>query len=308
MIPQKILIDTDPGIDDAMAVLFACQHSQLDVLGLTSIFGNVTVDVATRNALRLVELAGQDIPVARGADGPLAQPPLPVADFIHGTEGFGHIPPEEPKGRADRRTAAHFICDQINHHPGEIILCPIGPLTNLALALEQDHSIAEKVKNVRVMGTSLRAGGNATAVAEANIWQDPHAAEVVFGAPWDVTLVGLDVTYQAICTAREFAALAEQAPKFGGFLNQAAQIYFDFHEQAKGIKGCYMHDAMAVISIIRPDLFQILEDHVEVILDGEHSGATRLSLDPTHARLRWCADVDAKAVKEIFFTTLQAAG
>ena len=290
-----------------MAILFACQHPELNLVGLTSVFGNVTGEIAARNALHLIELAGQDVPVAKGAEQPLVQEPLPVADFVHGAEGFGHLPPPQPATTLDSRPAAEFICDNLNEAPGEIILCPIGPLTNIAQALERDPGIAEKVKGVQVMGASLTAGGNATPHAEANIWQDPHAAEVVLAASWDVTLVGLDVTHQVICTAEEFDLLAHKAPQLGGFLSQAARFYFDFHAQKDGIRGCYMHDALAVISIIRPGLFSMREDPVQVILDGERSGETQLSTNTNHPKVKWYEAVEAEKAKALFFATMAQA-
>ena len=122
MSAQKIIIDTDPGVDDAMANLFACVHDGIDLLGLTSIFGNVTIDVATRNCLVLSELAGGTVPVARGAEGPLVQEPRPVASEVHGAEGFGHEPAITPEGSPVSQSAAEFICEQVNAHPGEVVL------------------------------------------------------------------------------------------------------------------------------------------------------------------------------------------
>lgn len=304
---EKVIIDTDPGIDDAMAILFAFLHEGIDLIGLTTIFGNVTTDIATRNALALAELAGVNVPVARGAYVPLVQEALPVADFVHGTDGFGEVPPFSPSGSAVGQTAADFICETVNASPGEIILCPVGPLTNLAIALEQDPSIAEKVKSVTVMGGSVAAGGNATPHAEANIWQDPHAAEVVFEAAWDVTLVGLDVTHQVICGPADFAGLVEAAPKLGGFLNEAAQFYFRFHEKHDGFYGCHMHDPTAVISIVQPDLFTIEQGPLEVVLEGEQSGQTVKSSDTSRPLANLCMGVDDNAVRSVFFSTIKSS-
>ena len=308
MAPQKLIIDTDPGVDDAMAILFACAHPQLDLLGLTSIFGNVTVDVATRNALVLSELAKSNVPVAHGAGGPLEQTPRPVASEVHGAEGFGHVPPITPQGTPDGRSAAQFICDMVSAHPGEIVLCPIGPLTNLAEALRLDPSITSKVKSVTVMGGSVWAGGNASPHAEANIWQDPHAAEIVFAAAWPVTLVGLDVTHKVICTNTQFADLAKTAPTLGGFLNEVSQFYFKFHDEVDGFYGCYMHDPSAVISILHPELFTTEDHPVKVVLGGEQAGQTFIADEPGRPALKVCSKVDAEEVKKVFLSTIAAAG
>ena len=214
---RKLIIDTDPGIDDAMAIVFACLHGEIDVIGLTTVFGNVSTEIATRNACALVELVDADVPVARGSDVPLVQPLRPSAWQIHGREGFGDVRlPDPARKTLVHDTAAEFICRKVHESPGEIDICAVGPLTNLALALRADPSITEVVKSVVVMGGSLDSGGNATRVAEANIWQDPHAANVVFSAPWDVTIVGLDVTHEVVCSPEDFSTLANKAPMLGG--------------------------------------------------------------------------------------------
>ncbi len=303
---QKVIIDTDPGIDDAMAVLFACLCRDIDLVGLTSIFGNVTTDIATRNAKVLAEMARLDVPVARGADGPVQQAARPVAWEIHGREGFGGVAPITPDGQPLDETAAEFICRTVTEHPGEIVLCPVGPLTNLARALELDPSIAGKVKSVTVMGGSLDEGGNATPHAEANIWQDPHAADMVLAADWDVTLVGLDVTHQVKCTPEHFAHLAAQAPVLGGFLNEAVQHYFEFHRSVDRFDGCYMHDPAAVVSIVRPDLFQVERQPLRVIVDGEETGCTVRAAGSDRPPASVCMQVEVDAVRNLFLDTVSS--
>ncbi len=301
---EKIIIDTDPGVDDAMAVLFAALHPEVELMGLTSIFGNVTIDVATRNALVLTEMTGDPVPVARGADRPVVQEPMDVAWEVHGHEGFGDIPPIVPAGKPTGETAAQYLCKMVNEHPGEITLCPVGPLTNLALALEMDPAIATKVKQVVVMGGSLDEGGNVTPHAEANIWQDPHAADRVFAAGWPVKLVGLDVTHQVVCKPGDFLKLADAAPKFGGFLNEAAQYYFDFHRRENGFDGCHMHDPTAVISIIQPELFSIDQNRLEVIVEGEKLGQTFRSDDQNRPLVDVCMGIEIDAVRNLFLQTI----
>jgi len=303
---EKIIIDTDPGIDDAMAVLFACLHPDIELMGLTSIFGNVTTDIATRNALALLEMAGAEhLPVARGATRPLVQPAKAVAAEVHGVEGFGNVPPMTPKAAPLSESAADFICRMVNRHPGEITLCPVGPFTNIALALRRDPSIAAKVKGVTVMGGSLEEGGNVTDHAEANVWQDPHAAAAVFAADWPVTMIGLDVTHQIVCTPEHFAALVGPAPKLGGFLNDAAQFYFAFHEKAEGIYGCHMHDPTAVVSIIRPDLFGARDCVLDVVVDGERVGETVAVTDRRGPATKVCMTVEVDAVRDLFYSTIK---
>ncbi len=307
MTPTKVLIDTDPGVDDAMAVLYAAFDPAIELVGLTSIFGNVTTEIATRNALALVEMTGLDIPVAAGATRPLVQEAREVAWEVHGREGFGDVPAFTPKRKPAKEPAHELICKMADLYEGELVLCPVGPLTNLALALEHDPSLASKVKSVTVMGGSLDEGGNVTPHAEANIWQDPHAAEKVFSANWEVSMIGLDVTHRIICSPADFAALASASPKFGGFLDDAAQFYFDFHRKVDGIDGCHMHDPTAVISIVAPQFVSFDETPVGVILDGEETGKTIRYQGEGRMNTRVASGIDANAVRERFLDIMKSA-
>src|SRR5690606_18215045 len=202
-------IDTDGGIDDAMAIQLAFAHPGIEVLGLTTVFGDVTVGKATRNALALVGMAGADCPVAEGAAGPLLRP----AD----------LPAPAPAARPDRRDAAGHIIQALRDHPGEVTLVAIGPLTNIALALRREPEIVRLAQGVVVMGGAVERRGNVSEWAEFNIWHDPHAAGEVLSAPWPVTLVGLDVTERTRCTPADLARLAEEAPGICAFLDRAAR-------------------------------------------------------------------------------------
>ncbi len=295
---MKLIIDTDPGVDDAMAILYAAAHPGLELIGMTTVFGNVPVTTATRNALYLAELAGQDIPVSKGAAAPLVQPLLPHPDFVHGVDGFGDLPPVSPAGTTDPRPAARFLCEMAATHPGQVTLCAIGPLTNLAAALALDPAIAHNVDRVVVMGGAVACPGNVNADAEANIWNDPHAAAAVFGADWPVTLVGLDVTEAVNCTPADFKGLARTAPVIGGFLDRAVQFYFNFHRERHDIDGCHMHDPTAVIEITDPGLFEVREAPVMVTVEGEAAGRTRLGQSGPPVRV--CLGADAEAVRGRF--------
>ena len=304
---RKLIIDTDPGIDDAMAIIFACLHGEIDVVGLTTVFGNVSTETATRNACALVELVGTDVSVAKGSDVPLVQPLRPPAWQIHGREGFGDVRlPDPAQETLVDDTAAEFICRALHDNPGEVDICAVGPLTNLALALRADPSITEVVRSVVVMGGSLDAGGNATPVAEANIWQDPHAANAVFSAPWDVTIVGLDVTHEVVCSPEDFSTLAAKAPTLGGFLDRAVQYYMEAARDRSEISGCYMHDPTAVIAVIRRELFTLREAAVEVIESGERAGATVWSDSTGRHPVSVCCGVDSQAVRRLFMRTIEA--
>jgi inosine-uridine nucleoside N-ribohydrolase len=296
----KLIIDTDPGVDDAMAIFYAAAHPELDLIGLTTVFGNVPVATATRNALWMVELAGRAIPVAEGAAAPMVQPLPPHPDFVHGVEGFGDLPPVQPMGQADPRPAAQHLSEITAAQPGEVTICAVGPLTNLADALALDPAIARNVARVVVMGGAVTCPGNVNEHAEANIWNDPHAAAAVFKADWPVTLVGLDVTEQVTCSPGDFEGLARAAPVIGGFLDRAVRFYFDFHRSKHDLDGCHMHDPTAVIAITDPKLFELREAPVSVTLEGEAAGRTRFGPEGSGPAVRVCTGVDAHAVRARF--------
>ena len=304
---QKIIIDTDPGIDDAMAIHMAFADPRLDVLGLTTIFGNVTIDIATRNALVLAEMAAYDTVVSKGMPVPRRRPLEPPADFVHGGEGFGDVPPITPLGAPVTENAARYLCETCAAHPGEVIICAVGPLTNLAAAIDYDPAIVENVKAVVIMGGSAAPHGNVTTVAEANIWNDPDAAECVFAASWPVTMVGLDVTEKAQCMPADFAELARQAPDIGGFLDAATQFYFDFHENKTNIRSCFMHDPSAILAITDPDYFDFERIALKVICDGDEIGRTLPVNDANRPMIQVAMQVNAKAVRDKFIQLVASA-
>ena len=305
--PQKLIIDTDPGIDDAMAIHYALAELQLELVGLTSIFGNVFVDQATRNALCLAEMAGADIPVAEGAAAPLVQPLNPPSHHVHGPEGFGNLPAASPAAQADPRPAWQFISESCRTAKGEITLCPVGPLTNIARLLDYDPDITGFVKKLVIMGGAAWCGGNVSAVAEANIWNDPHAAEAVFAADWQVEMVGLDVTSQIKCERSDFARLAGAAPEIGSFLAEIADFYIDFYHGRLGEEVCLMHDPAAVLSIVRPDFFDWKEVPIEVITSGAEIGRTLPQPEASRRPARIAVGVDAPAVREHFLAITATA-
>ncbi len=305
-LPVKMIIDTDPGIDDAMAIFYAAGAPEIDLIGLTTVFGNVRVDQSTRNALALLEMLNLNIPVAGGALQPKDMPPLPLAHWIHGQEGLGDLPAPSPARSADTRDAATFLAETCAASPGEVTIAAIGPLTNLAEALSRTPEIAETAGRVLIMGGSVRAGGNATPYAEANIWHDPHAAEAVFAAGWNVEMVGLDVTRRIECDAADFAKLAALAPVYGGFLHDIAQFYMKFYETRTGRLSCCLHDPAALIAAVHPALFTWETHPLAAITSGDHIGETVI----TEGRppIAWTADADIEAVRALWLSTVQNLG
>lgn len=273
--PKKIIIDTDPGVDDAMAILLALKSPEIELVGLTSIYGNVYTNLATQNALRLAEFAGRpDIPVAHGAEKPLVVPLDSVADFVHGDDGLGNINMPPPQGRPVDRSAAQFIVETVMAHPGEITLVPIGPLTNLALALALEPRLAQNVAGVVVMGGAVTVSGNVTPAAEANIINDPHAADAVFTAPWPVTMVGLDVTMQTIMTDDYMLTLKASGSPTADFIYTISRFYRDFHFDTHSLAGMHTHDPSAIAYVLDPGLFTTVRGPIRVVTEGLAIGQT----------------------------------
>jgi uridine nucleosidase len=274
--PKKIIIDTDPGIDDAMAILAALHSPELEVLGLTTVFGNTTVDLCSLNALRLVELEGNDhVPVAQGCGQPLVHDLNSFSAGVHGKDGLGNTNLPLPHGKLDPRHAAQFIIDTVMANPHEVILAPIGPLTNIAMSYRLEPRIAPLVKEVVLMGGCAFALGNISAVAEANIYHDPHAAEVVFAAPWKVTMVGLDVTTKIVMRPEYFAKLYAAGNPAVGLLEKIQPCYQDFHEEIYGMKGAiHTHDPAVIAYLLAPELFRCEEMPVYVVTEGLCLGKT----------------------------------
>ena len=279
--PHKLIIDTDPGIDDAMAILYAAQAPDIELLGLTTIFGNVTVDQATRNALVLLDMAGLDAPVARGCARPLVAGPFAPSAHVHGAEGFGSYPAMTPKRAPSSLDAADFLIAKAAEFPGQVTLCPIGPLTNVATALHRDPAFAANLKSIVLMGGSLHEGGNISPHAEANFYHDPHAAQIVMAADCDVTMVGLDATHRTWATRDDMAAIAAAAPRQGTFLADIANFYIDFYVQVRGEQGCFLHDPLAILCVTHPDLFDYESVPVDVVLAGEAAGKSFIAQDGT---------------------------
>ena len=238
---HPIIIDTDPGVDDAMAIAYALCRPDVELVGLTTVFGNTSAELATRNARWLLERFGApQVPVARGAAVPRVQPPLPHADFVHGADGLGNTHPDGsdvvPPGAAERGApgvegadAADFIVDAARARPGEITLVAIGPLTNVAEALAREPELPGLLRALVIMGGAVTEPGNVSPVAEANFWNDPHAADEVLARDWPVTIVGLDVTHRIMLADTDLDRLGAEAGETGAVLRAASRFYVDFY-------------------------------------------------------------------------------
>ncbi|WP_280567828.1 nucleoside hydrolase [Chromohalobacter sp. 296-RDG] len=300
-----LIFDTDPGVDDAQAIAIALAHPEIELLGMTTTYGNVDIDTATTNALLLAELADQRIPVAQGAAAPLVKRKHPAPTHIHGDNGLGNHPLPTPNHRAETTSAPQFIVEQVNARPGEISLVAVGPLGNLAAALQLDPGIVDRVKQVVVMGGSIREGGNVTPVAEANIFNDPHAAARVLTAGWPLTLVGLDATHRCVLGPAQMDKIAAAQGKLGEVLAGSYSFYRAFYRTALDIDGCCPHDSCALAWLMRPELFTTARGHLNVVTEGDAEGQTlfapqeRTFIDPRWARsplVDVCMDAEGKAV------------
>ena len=269
---EKLIIDTDPGIDDALAIYCALQDQNAEVLALTTVFGNADIDTTTENALRLLDVFESDLPVYRGAAKPLILPPKEHPAFVHGENGLGDIPQPKATRKEEALSAAQYIVDMANRYPGEITLVPLGPLTNLALALQLDPTIVGKIKKVVLMGGNLHVPGNISAASEANIYCDPHAADIVLGATWPVTVVGLDVTHEVVSTPEYFERLEQRSPFVGKFLNDITQFYLKFYQKQYSIGGCHVHDSTAIACALYPEWFEMELGQLRVLSDEVYRG------------------------------------
>jgi inosine-uridine nucleoside N-ribohydrolase len=266
-VPQRVIIDTDPGVDDAMAILLALNSPELKVEALTVVPGNVEAAQGLENALKLVSLAGRcDVPVAAGAQHPLNQK-LITAQFWHGKNGLAGVDLPASKCKPDARFGPDLIIEMVHKYPHQITLIPVGPLTNIALAVSKDPAITFLVKDIVIMGGSI-AGGNVDGAAEANIYNDPEAAQIVFNAGWVVTMVGSDVGERTLMTRKDVTQLqANHAPE-SDFIAKLADFYLTRSEKS-GYQGAAMYDPLAVAVVIDPTLVTLQNMHVDVETRGE---------------------------------------
>jgi inosine-uridine nucleoside N-ribohydrolase len=261
--PTPILLDCDPGHDDAIALLLALASPEVELVGVTTVAGNQTLDKTTANAIRVLEFAGRaEIPVAAGADRPLVREPF-VAAYVHGETGMDG-PDLPPAQRAPvERHAADFLADKIRQAEEPVTLVPTGPLTNVALMLAL-HPDA-RPERIVLMGGAI-AEGNVTPAAEFNIWCDPEAAARVFSSGIDVTMIGLDVTHKALFTDTYIDRLSGRV---GEMVKQLLQFYNRFHREVYGFDGSPIHDAVAVAHVLNPNLVQTAERNVEIETESE---------------------------------------
>ena len=320
---KKIILDTDPGTDDALALMLALNSPELDVRAITVVPGNVTAEMGLENALRMVSLAKRcDIPIAAGAQHPLFQK-LITAEFWHGKNGLANIELPPSQCKVDARYGPDLIIQLIHASPHEITLVPVGPLTNIALAVEKDPSIVPLVKEVILMGGSI-TGGNVNAAAEANIYNDPEAAQIVFQAGWPLTMVGLEVGDKALFTRKYLDELGQTHGPVNDFIYAVNKFLLGLSEQF-GAAGSPMYDPSAVAVAVDATLVKVQEMHVDVETKGEftrgetvgnrHGDVERNVLhgdryiiegvDKVVPNAKVCVDVDADRLLQMFVSRIR---
>ncbi len=266
MTARKIIIDTDPGQDDAVAILLAlASPSEIDLLGITCVAGNVPLDLTTRNARIICELAGRpDMPVFAGCDRPLRRA-LVTAEHVHGKTGLDGPTLPEPTMPLQSAHAVDFIIDTLRQHPANsVTLCPLGPLTNIATALQKAPDIAGRIEQIVLMGGAYFEVGNITPTAEFNIYVDPEAADIVFKSGVKITVLPLDVTHKALVTAARNDAFRALNTPVGIAVAQMTDFFERFDKEKYGSDGAPLHDPCVIAYLLAPQLFAGRHINIEI--------------------------------------------
>jgi purine nucleosidase len=310
MKPKRLIIDTDPGIDDSLAILLALASPELKLEALTIVSGNTTAQQGAINALSVLELAGRrDIPVALGVPVPLVQPLL-VATETHGEAGIGYARLPIPSSRPISQHGVDLLVDKIISNPDEISLVAIGPLTNIAMAIRREPRIADMVREVIIMGGAIRVGGNTTPLAEYNTFCDPHAAHIVFHSGLPITLVPLDVTYQAILTKADIERLLDIRSPISRFIADATRFYMEFHNEYQKIEGCVINDPLALALTFAPHLVGTEHLYVDVDISGGVSMGKTFAdfyrMNETKPNLSVALEVRPREFLELFLQRMES--
>jgi pyrimidine-specific ribonucleoside hydrolase len=303
--PTPIILDCDPGHDDAIAILLALASPEVELLGITTVHGNQTLDKTTLNALKVLELAGRaDVPVARGAERPLARE-LSIADHVHGESGLDGPSLPEPTGRPVDDDAVSFLAEHLG--PG-VVLVPTGSLTNIAGLLTEHPGV--RPERIVLMGGAIGLG-NITPAAEFNIWADPEAATTVFESGIDITMVGLDVTHEAI-VGPERVERFRRMGRVGAIVAEWVDFYSLYHRATYGWDGPPVHDALAVAAVIRPELLETAHRSVAIETASELCrGRTVVDLYPrgeSSPNAHVAVGVDAEAFLDLLDERIASLG
>lgn len=291
---SRVIIDTDPGVDDAFALLLAMRSPELQIEAITPVAGNVPLDLTLPNALRMVEIAGRtDIPVAAGAKNPMVRR-LVTAAYAHGENGLGGAVFPEPTTKPVNAVAAELIRQIVYKYPGEVTLIAIGPLTNIGVALACDSKLAGKVRGLVMMGGSL-SGGNITPAAEFNIYVDPEAARIVFQSGIPITMVGLDVTRKTALTEDHVRQLSAGKSAVSQAAAKIARNAIDHNRSQGYLVGPNMHDSLALAAFLDPSILTFEDYYVDVEVNGELTAGQTVGYSPNRGDLRRSPEKQKKA-------------
>ena len=305
---ERVLIDCDPGHDDAVALLLAAQADEIDLVSVTTVAGNGSLERSTENALKVLTLAGRtDIPVAAGMDRPLLREPV-TASEVHGETGLDGTELDDPAFETEDTHGVDQLIETLRASDEQATLVPIGPLTNVAMALRKAPDLTESIERIVLMGGAL-AEGNVTPVAEFNVYADPEAASIVFQADVEITMVGLDATRQARYGADRFDEMRSLNNRVGDIVAELFEFYLEFHADAYGWDGVPIHDACAVAEVIEPGIVESQRMRVDVEVSKSHSyGQTVCDRQGSWTRTDHAddpnADVALSVDKERFFDLL----
>jgi len=293
---HKIILDCDPGHDDAIAILLAAHHPEIELLAITTVAGNQSLEKTTHNALKVCSLANiRDVPVARGMAQPLVRPPRYAPD-IHGESGMDGPDIPEPDIDAVAQHGVDLLIDLLLNSEGDITLVPTGPLTNIAAAMRREPAILPKIKAISLMGGAIGVG-NRMPAAEFNIWADPEAAAIVFGCGRPITMSPLEVTHQALATDEIIGRLRAAHRTVADFAADLLIFFGDTYRNVFGFPAPPVHDPCAVAAVIDPLILQAHAMHVEIETTGEWTtGRTVCDVygvlrKPTNARVGYALDV-----------------
>ena len=305
---EKVIFDTDPGIDDALALLLLAASPEVNLRAITVTHGNTSQEKCLRNALQLVELAGiTNVPVIPGASEPLVKE-LSVAEETHGDGGLGYAVLPPSKTKSSSALAHDLIIDEVEKNPHEITLLCVGPMTNIALALLKKPSIAGKVKRIIAMGGAIHYPGNATPQSEYNVFCDPEAFDIVLRAGIDFTLVPLDVTYKCIFTTAHLARINQARDEIKKFITDSTRFYMEFHASHQDIHGCAINDPLAAALLIKPSLVTNRDYFLSIELQSVSSKAKTIAdhygaLKQT-PNAKVAMEVDVDSFMDLFITRM----
>ncbi len=298
---KKIILDLDTGIDDTLALAYALGSPELELIGITGTYGNVLVETGVANDLALLDLFGaSEVPVFAGLPHASAKDSfevLEISAFIHGRNGIGDVTLPTSANQQQEQSAVDFLCESVRKYGDDLVIVPTGPLTNIAAAMQQDPSFAENA-HIVLMGGALTVPGNVNQWTEANINQDPEAADAVFRGCKDVTMIGLDVTLQTLLTYKETKQWRELNTPAAQALAEMTDYYIRAYDTtAPHLGGCGLHDPLAVAVAVDPSLVTLLERNMKVDLEGNTRGRTigdetRLNSDEVTTRVAVGVDVE----------------